>query len=184
MGSRKKLSKLPIVLPIFAQLVAMPPSPISEFVAKPFLLNQQGVYVLASWVLLNFLLSGGLYWWAKGPVRSFHLMNVGWNVVNLLLVIYTLANPPLGSPTLSELVSNQYFNEKIYLFNAGLDVGYLMLGLYLLEKAKNPAHKWADRFRGFGWSVLLQALFLTGFDWTMFIFHAQLTRELLGTLGI
>jgi hypothetical protein len=162
----------------------MPPSPIADFVAKPFLLNQQGVYVLASWVLLNFLLSGGLYWRASGPTRSFHLMNVGWNVVNLLLVIYTLANPPLGSPTLSQLVSNQYFNEKIYLFNAGLDVGYFMLGLYLLEKAKTTAGHLGVRFRGFGWSVLLQALFLTGFDWAMFLLHARLTRELLGTLGI
>jgi hypothetical protein len=154
----------------------LPPS-ILACVSEAAALNQQGAYLLCAWVVLNFLVSGWLGWRASGFIRSFHTMNLGWNLVNLALVIFTLLNLSAPPATLPEVLGQQYFNEKIYLFNAGLDVGYLMLGLFLGEKSKSSQR--AAMLKGFGHSVVLQGMFLLVFDWVMFYLHTGLTHKLL-----
>ncbi|RDI96233.1 hypothetical protein DV704_03535 [Meiothermus sp. QL-1] len=47
--------------------------------------------------------------------------------------------------------------RRLLWLNAGLDILYLLAGLFLLRQ-KNPL------FRGFGLAVLFQGLFLLGFD--------------------
>ncbi|MCU0449421.1 MAG: hypothetical protein MUC97_06175 [Bernardetiaceae bacterium] len=146
--------------------------------------NTQGMWVLGTWVLLNFLVSGWLYGRTSGPLRYFHQMNVFWNLVNLMLVAYTLwQNAAAGSAfNLPQTIAEQYLIEKLFLFNAGLDVGYVMLGFFLAEKAKTAARR-PERLRGWGYSVILQGGFLFLFDWVMFFRQASITERLLDQLA-
>lgn len=63
--------------------------------------------------------------------------------------------------------------QKILLFNAGLDVGYMLGGVYLLERGKREV-KNAERLRGFGRSILLQGAFLFVFDLSL---HTVLSSD-------
>lgn len=60
--------------------------------------------------------------------------------------------------------------EKIYLFNAGLDVAYIAGGFYLREKANSNISKY-DRYKGYGKSIILQGSGLFLFDGIMYIIH-------------
>lgn len=67
------------------------------------------------------------------------------------------------------------------MFNAGLDVGYVLGGLYLTERAKSAA-KNPERLRGFGQSIVLQGGFLFVFDLAMYLIvnhHGRLLEPLL-----
>ena len=57
----------------------------------------------------------------------------------------------------------QYKIQKILLFNAGLDIGYMLGGAYLIERSKNTANN-PERLRGFGKSIILQGGFLFAYD--------------------
>ena len=73
----------------------------------------------------------------------------------------------------------QLRTEKLYLFNAGLDVAYLATGLYLLEKGRNPTAAGSpDRWRGYGQSLLLQGGFLLLFDGFQYATHHRHSQKL------
>jgi len=55
--------------------------------------------------------------------------------------------------------------------NTGLDVGYMLGGLYLIERSKN-AEKKPERLKGFGKSIILQGAFLFAFDLTAYFIQA------------
>lgn len=122
--------------------------------------------VLGSWAVGNIALGLGLYNQHQGEERYFHLMNAGWNVVNLGLAtagyLAAIKTDP-ASFGLFESINEQHKLQKIFLFNAGLDVGYVLGGLYLRERGKR-VEKNPERLRGFGKSVILQGSFLFAFD--------------------
>jgi hypothetical protein len=60
--------------------------------------------------------------------------------------------------------------QNIFIFNAGLDVGYMAIGLYLMERSKN-ASKNQDLLKGYGSSLILQGGFLFAFDLVMYFVH-------------
>lgn len=72
--------------------------------------------------------------------------------------------------TLLETFAEQKGIENILLLNAGLDVGYMLGGLYLLERSKNVSKR-QDMLKGFGQSIMLQGGFLFAFDVIMVIVH-------------
>jgi hypothetical protein len=93
-------------------------------------------------------------------------MNALWNGVNLAIAglgYYTaMKSDPAAWDLASSLSSHNGF-QKVLLFNAGLDVGYIMGGLYLTERAKRPDVN-SDQLKGFGRSIMLQGAFLMVFD--------------------
>lgn len=106
---------------------------------------------LAQGLLLWALLSLGTalfgLWWAQSPFwRSFFFMNGAWGLVDGALGLYAL-----GRETPENL-------RGILLFNAGLDVLYLLAGVLLfLRGGKAP-------YQGFGLAILVQGGFLLIFD--------------------
>ncbi len=161
----------------------MPEPDLLALMQSTFLLNQQGAAVLGTWVVLNFVGSGVLWQRSVGFIRHFHQMNLAWNLVNLLLIAFTLRQVAPSAISAGEMIALQYFNEKIYLFNAGLDIGYLLLGLFLAEKAKTAAKRGA-MLKGFGHSIVLQGMFLLVFDWALFYLHTELTERMLNIIGL
>ena len=146
--------------------------------------NRNAMKVLGGWAVGNFLVSGLLIGRSEGGTKAFHQMNVGWNVINLGLAGFGYYSAMRADPAALDLyasVKDQYGIEKTFLLNAGLDVGYMLGGLYLTERAKN-AGKNQERLTGFGQSILLQGGFLFVFDLAMYFIinnHGQLLEPLL-----
>ena len=109
----------------------------------------------------------------EGAAGRFHEMNAIWNVVNL--GIAGIGYLTLGDPQTTAAggwQENVGF-EKILLFNAGLDVGYVLGGIYLTERSRRPGAD-ADRLLGYGRSIVLQGGFLLVFDLAnYFIAHGR-----------
>jgi hypothetical protein len=121
--------------------------------------------VLGGWAVGNIGLGLGLRATSGGAARRFHEMNALWNTVNLGIAgigYISLLRADLPPDAFASLRENSSF-AKILLFNTGLDVGYLVGGLYLRERARRPG---ADRgrLRGYGNAILLQGGFLFVFD--------------------
>lgn len=142
--------------------------------------QRTSMLVLGGWAIGNIALGAALYGSRQGEDRYFHLMNAGWNLVNLGLatagyITATTADP--GSLDLLATVKAQHSIEKIFLFNAGLDVGYMLGGLYLMERSKT-AEKKPERLKGFGKSIILQGGFLFVFDLAAYFVQASHHRQL------
>ncbi|GAB3643611.1 DUF6992 family protein [Spirosoma arcticum] len=129
---------------------------------------------------------------STGEARYFHRMNVYWNLFNLGIAGAGL----LGSrkrnadgETLGEAIKQHQNMKQVLLFNAGLDVAYVVGGAYLRERAGNKPDK-ADQLRGYGKSVMVQGGFLFAFDVVnYFIFknrgdNQQLRLVSAGPLGV
>ncbi|MGI4833451.1 MAG: DUF6992 family protein [Janthinobacterium lividum] len=139
------------------------------------LLLGRGLSALGIWAVLNLLLSG--YSLPRTDAREwshhFHLMNCGWGFVNAVLAAVGIlrshpGRPPLGfTPTAA--LSSQGLTERIFLVNAVLDVGYLLLALWLLRRAAAPTARRPERLYGYGRSIQLQGAFLLVFDATMWV---------------
>lgn len=135
--------------------------------------NQAGIahqkvamLTLGGWAVLNIGSGLALQGSADGATKHFHRMNAMWNGVNLAIAGFgyysAMKSDPAGWDLVTSLGEHNGF-QKILLFNAGLDVGYIMGGLYLTERAKRPDVN-SDQLKGFGQSIMLQGAFLMVFD--------------------
>ena len=131
-------------------------------------IQKNGMYVLGSWALGNFAVSG--YYMAKTRDRNFyfHQMNVFWNVVNLGIAGIGYAGAlqsPLGLGLERTVEEYRSFGRNLGI-NAALDVGYIMTGLFLKSRGKkSDSH--SERLIGYGNSLVLQGSFLFVFDVTL-----------------
>lgn len=137
--------------------------------------RKTGMAILGSWAVAN--LAGGMALRAntEGSTRYFHEMNAIWNTVNLGIaaVGYYGATRLDPSGSAAELFNEQATIDKTLLFNAGLDIAYMAGGFYMIERSKNNPEN-ADRWRGYGRSVILQGAFLFAFDVMMVVVHPTL----------
>jgi len=136
-------------------------------------INKYAMITLGSWAVGNMAVNGTLYRSGEKDRKYFYQMNVAWNAVNLAIAgfgLYGALNPDT-TLTLFESIQQQASIEKILLFNSGLDVGYIMTGFYLKEKAKNSL-KHYDRLKGYGNSLVLQGGFLFLFDVAVYFIQA------------
>ena len=95
-------------------------------------------------------------------------MNAIWNGVNLAIAGLGYLNARKARAAdfnLTKSIKEHHKFQKILLFNAGLDIGYMVGGLYLMERGKNQSEQGdRDQMRGFGKSIILQGGFLFVFD--------------------
>ena len=128
--------------------------------------QKTAMLTLGGWAVANIAAGGALQGSAEGTTKHFHQMNALWNTVNLAIAGFGYYSAMKSDPATWDLatsLSEHNGFQKVLLFNAGLDVGYIMGGLYLTERAKRPGVN-ADRLKGFGQSVMLQGAFLMAFD--------------------
>lgn len=147
--------------------------------------QQTGMMVLGGWAAVNIAGGLALSQRTQGADKYFHLMNAGWNGVNLAIAgfgYFSAVNADPGMYNLYQTIQEQHRFQKILLFNAGLDVGYMLGGLYLIERSKNSVNH-PDRLKGFGRSIVLQGGFLFAFDVINHLFHSQHNSALEPLLG-
>jgi len=139
--------------------------------------------VLGSWSAANLAAGTALWLTSDDPERAtFWQMNAGWNVVNAALAVpsYIGARRRLASPpslSLSESILQQNRLEDTLLFNAGIDVGYMAFGLYLVERSRRGGPD-AEQLAGFGRSLIVQGGFLLAFDAVVYAIQRRVGREL------
>lgn len=147
------------------------------------LLAEHGMAVLATWALLNLLVSGYRVGHTDRRTEGhyFHQMNVGWNCVNALLAVVGLlrAQPNhVAGLTLAASLTAQFDFEKILLLNAGLDVAYLATGSWLRARGRATDQR-PERLLGFGRSLWLQGGFLLLFDVGFYLVYHRYAAQLL-----
>ena len=184
----KKIMFAIIALVLLVDYVYSQTTDLDQFNHNRNHINKYAMLSLGSWAVGNMAVNGALYRSGERDRKYFYQMNIAWNAVNLAIAgfgLYGALNPET-TLTLFESVQQQSNIEKILLFNAGLDVGYLMTGFYLKERAKNSI-KHHDRFKGYGNSLILQGGFLFLFDLTVYFIQAgnhDLMKKLLDHVAL
>jgi hypothetical protein len=141
--------------------------------------QKTSMLVLGGWGGASLISGAALYGVSEGENRSFHLMNMGWGAVNLGLAAAGYVGARKQDPAAFDLYSSlneQHKTEKILLFNAGLDVGYMLGGLFLMERSKTGVEN-PEQLKGFGKSILLQGAGLFVFDLSAYLAHASHRRK-------
>lgn len=160
-------------------------STLIDFNTQRLKINQTAMTILGGWAIGN-LASGALLTGQKtGKAKYFHQMNIGWGAINLGIAGFAYYNAVKTDPANFNLLSSFKEQEKItriLLFNAGLDIGYIMGGAYLRERAKTTTNK-PERLAGFGESIMLQGAFLLVFDLAVFWVHHQHGKDLHPLIG-
>ncbi len=147
-------------------LAAQNTSSLPDFNRDRLARTRQSMWVLGGWGAANLAVGAIGLRRAQGEHRAFHQMNLAWGAVNLGLAAtgwWTATQADPAAFDLYQTVRQHHRLQKIFLFNAGLDLGYMAGGLWLRERAKTVAHR-PERLRGYGRSLLLQGAFLFGFD--------------------
>ena len=150
-----------------------------NYAQKSYDLQKNGMIVLGTWATLNLISGSAGYFLSAKNTKYFHQMNAGWNIVNLGIAGFALYNLGQSDASLtgySESVSELRNLDKILLFNAGLDFGYMAAGAWLWERGLRKDSK---RLEGYGKSLILQGGFLLAFDLVLYLLHSPITNELL-----
>jgi hypothetical protein len=135
-----------------------------------------GMKLLGGWALANIVTGSLGRSQTNGTTRYFHEMNAGWNAVNLTIASVALMTlPDVSSWTLEQGYQEAARLDKILLFNAGLDLGYMALGYALVERGKRLD---SSRLQGYGQSLLVQGAFLFVFDLAFAYFHVDITEAI------
>jgi hypothetical protein len=123
--------------------------------------------ILGGWAVGNMAVSGLMLRNTEGGVaKGYHQMNIGWNAVNLAIAGFGYMAAAKSDPSSFDLfgtVNEHYKMQKVFLFNAGLDVGYIAGGAWLMERSKTTS-KNQERTKGFGRAIIVNGAFLFVFD--------------------
>ena len=130
--------------------------------------KRQMLTVLTGWGAANVVVGGtGALLSDDTQWRQFHLMNAGWGLVNAALGGFGLRSAHRDARaglSLDDAYADLQRTERILLFNAGLDVAYMVGGAYLIQRADRPSGEQPERDRGWGRAVVLQGAGLFLFD--------------------
>jgi hypothetical protein len=149
--------------------------------------QRTAMYVLGSWAVGNIALGTTMQFFTTGEQKYFHQMNAGWNIVNLGIAgfaLWSLRGQETGDVGLESSLSEYFTFQKVLLFNAGLDIGYMLGGLYMMERSRRPNINNPERLKGFGQSIILQGAFLFGFDLITYLTSTKISTSILPTLQI
>ncbi|GAB3567431.1 hypothetical protein GCM10027578_18310 [Spirosoma luteolum] len=148
------------------------PAPTLRAFSEQRIRHQRAVgYTLGSYALANVVAGAIGASRTTGETNAFHRMNAYWNLVNLGLsgaTLLALRHKTGEGESLATAVRQHETMKQVLLVNAGLDVAYVMGGLYLRERgradAPGGATDKAAQQRGYGRSIMLQGGFLFAFD--------------------
>ncbi len=128
--------------------------------------SKTDMMILGGWALGNMAVSGILLGNTEGVTKGYHQMNIGWNAVNLTIAGFGYLAAMKSNPAAFDLfgsINEHYKIQKIFIFNAGLDVGYMAAGAYVIERSKSTL-KNPEQIKGFGQAIIVNGAFLFVFD--------------------
>jgi hypothetical protein len=129
--------------------------------------TRKDMLILGGWALGNMAVSGILLANTEGGVaKGFHQMNIGWNAVNVTIAGFGYLAAMKSDPASLDLfgtVDEHYKLQRLFIFNAGLDVGYMAAGAFLMERSRSTP-KNPEQMKGFGQAIIVNGAFLFVFD--------------------
>jgi hypothetical protein len=144
---------------------------LAAYQARELLLGR-GLSLLGVWALANLIGSG--YQLPRTDRREvphhFHFMNCCWGFINAVLAAVGILRTHPGAPPTGFTAIDATFDQQhtilIFQVNAGLDLGYMLLGWWLISRAAQPAVNTLTpvRLLGYGRSIMMQGGFLLVFD--------------------
>lgn len=145
-------------------------------------LTRNAMTGLGAWSVANITSGFIIANQTSGETSYFWLMNAYWNFINLGLAGLSLVSShqaALRHYSFSENYREQQKIEKLYVFNAGLDLFYIAGGFFLREHG-NTEHTVdkQDQFRGYGSSIAVQGGFLLLMDVLMYSLHHKNTTRM------
>lgn len=161
------------ILIIFALSVFGQQTSLDQFNIERQNISKNGVKGLVIYSASNIIYSAIAASNSTGSQKYFYKMNTIWSGITVGLVgIGIVTAKKEGSLSFAESLKKQSTIEKVFLFNAGLDVAYIAGGAYLKERSKSSAGN-ADRRKGYGESIMLQGGVLLLFDGIMYFLHSK-----------
>ncbi len=141
-------------------------------------ISNTGLKILSSYAAANVIYGSIAASQSNGSNKYFHQMNAIWNGVTLGITgIGALIQKKEGILSFAQTLKKQSGVEKLFLFNAGLDVAYIAGGAYIKERSKNST-KNPEKLKGYGQSIMLQGGVLLLFDAIMYSIHARHSSKL------
>ncbi len=171
-----------LLIQLLAALPGQSQVNLQEFNGERFAINKKGFVVLGGWSAAS-IISGVIGQSAStGEAKYFHQMNIIWGSVNLLVALpgYIGARKSGTGPSLAASIKGQSATEKTFAFNAGLDLAYIAAGAWTIEKGNSRSN--ADKYKGYGKSIVMQGAFLLLFDAVMFSTHNHHGKKLMKLL--
>jgi hypothetical protein len=145
-------------------------------------LTRHAMIGLGAWSVANIASGFIIANQTSGETKYFWRMNAYWNFINLGLAGVSLLGAhqaALHHYSFSENYSEQQKIEKLYVFNAGLDLFYIAGGFLLREHGNTEyAVDKQDQFRGYGSSIAVQGGFLLLMDALMYSLHHKNTMRM------
>lgn len=163
-----------ILVLLSCKLSAQTQDELNSYNKERLTIQKRGMAVLNIWSLGNIAVGTVGVFTTQGATQQFHSMNIIWNGINVALAgpAYFAAKKGNFNLSLRQSYKEQLKAEKTFLINAGLDIGYIIGGLYLTEKAKDNTQQWRhDLNLGYGTSFMIQGGFLFLLDVTMYAIH-------------
>ena len=160
---------------VFAQQTAL-----DNFNTERQRIARTGVYVIGSYAAASVIYGSIAAQNASGSTKYFHEMNAIFNGVTLgISALGIIAAKKEGSLNYVSSLKKQHALEKLFLFNAGLDLAYIAGGAYLQEKAKTSV-KNSLKQKGYGQSIMIQGGVLFLFDGIMYYINKKHGKQLYG----
>lgn len=175
------MKKTTFIIVVLLGLISVPSfsqtqEELNTFNKERLKLQKTGMAVLGIWAVGNITTGIIGYQSTEGSVAELHKMNAIWNGINLALAVPGYIGAARGKYDLPfrKTYKEQSGVEKTYLFNSGLDVAYILGGLYLTERSKNETDfKKHNMYLGYGNSIMFQGGFLLLLDATMYFVHSS-----------
>ena len=138
---------------------------VESFNIERVALTVSGLHILLAWGILNclsLLLLFRLHQ-NKSWVHFFQ-MCAAWGFINGLIALYGQydVRSEISLTEAGAIWEAQKQIESLLLFNSGLDLIYVLIGILLIKRAFKAANP--DRLMGFGRAIILQGSFLFVFD--------------------
>ncbi len=136
-------------------------------------INATGMLLLGGWAAANIVTGSIGYFSASNSTKYFHQFNAAWNTVNMGIAIFGYLQSTgeiLPGITNADIIKEYNFMQNLFLLNAGLDVAYIVAGLYLHERSKTSEDN-KNRLKGYANSLFVQGGFLLAFDLVKYFIH-------------
>jgi hypothetical protein len=163
---------------IYVQSVICQQTTLNQFNIERQEISKKGLKILSAYSISNIIYGSIASSNITGSNKYFHKMNVIWNGVTLGIVgISSIFSKKEKVLSYGGSLKKQSEIEKIFLFNAGLDLAYIAGGAYLKERSKTSTNN-PSRLNGYGESVIFQGIVLLLFDGIMYSVHNNHGKKL------
>lgn len=137
---------------------------LDDFDARFYLILRKHLAVLAWWSILNLLAGILALFFAQGVWYYFLMMGLIWGIINFVITVVIFEHTfyrkfSQGGDAYARIDAQRHVDRLMFL-NIGIDSAYIFVGCWLREHSFVAEVAHPELWLGFGWSIIIQGLFL------------------------